>query len=46
MWCAEQKMEILMESEDHHIDPVCVESANLSDNSSRGKPLWTNTEER
>ncbi|XP_030333013.1 centromere protein J isoform X3 [Strigops habroptila] len=47
MWCPEQKkMEILMESEDDHIDPLCVESADLSENSSRGKHLWTNTEER
>ncbi|XP_074788262.1 centrosomal P4.1-associated protein [Athene noctua] len=46
MWCPEQKMEILMESEDHHIDPLCVESADLSENSSGGKHLWTNTEER
>ncbi|KAM9566123.1 centrosomal P4.1-associated protein isoform 2-T2 [Guaruba guarouba] len=47
MWCPEQKkMEILMESEDDHIDPLYVESADLSENSSRGKHLWTNTEER
>ncbi|XP_074996101.1 centrosomal P4.1-associated protein isoform X1 [Calonectris borealis] len=46
MWCPEQKMEILTESEDHHIDPLCVESADLSENSSGGKRLWTNTEER
>ncbi|XP_050763437.1 centromere protein J [Gymnogyps californianus] len=46
MWRPEQKMEILMESEDHHIDPLCVESADLSENSSGGKHLWTNTEER
>ncbi|XP_072706660.1 centrosomal P4.1-associated protein isoform X3 [Ciconia boyciana] len=47
MWCPEQKMEILrVESEDHHIDPLCAESADLSENSSRGKQLWTNTEER
>ncbi|XP_064297295.1 centromere protein J isoform X2 [Phalacrocorax carbo] len=44
--CPEQNMEILMESEDHHIDPLCVESADLSENSSGGKHLWTNTEER
>ncbi|KFQ75490.1 Centromere protein J, partial [Phoenicopterus ruber ruber] len=42
----EQKMEILMENEDHHIDPLCVESADLSEHSSDGKHLWTNTEER
>lgn len=46
MWCPEQKMEILMESEAHHIDPLHVESADLSESSSRGKHLWTNTEER
>ncbi|XP_052668858.1 centromere protein J isoform X1 [Harpia harpyja] len=46
MWCPEQKMEILMESEDNHIDPLCVESADLSENSSGQKHLWTNTEER
>ncbi|XP_063195267.1 centromere protein J [Chroicocephalus ridibundus] len=46
MWCPEQKMEILMESEDHHIDPLCVESADLSENPGGGKDLWTNTEER
>ncbi|XP_010071741.1 PREDICTED: centromere protein J [Pterocles gutturalis] len=46
MWCPEQKMEILMESEDHHTDPLLVESADLSENSSGGKHLWTNTEER
>ncbi|KAM6416643.1 centrosomal P4.1-associated protein [Pluvialis apricaria] len=46
MWCPEQKMEILAESGDHHIDPLCVESANLSENSSGGKHLSTNTEER
>lgn len=46
MWCPEQKMEILMESEGNHIDPLCVESADLSENSSGQKHLWTNTEER
>ncbi|XP_019327641.1 PREDICTED: centromere protein J [Aptenodytes forsteri] len=46
MWCPEQKMEVLTESEDHHIDPLCVESSDLSENSSGGKHLWTNTEER
>ncbi|XP_010570912.1 PREDICTED: centromere protein J [Haliaeetus leucocephalus] len=46
MWCPEQKMEILMESEDNHVDPLCVESADLSENSSGRKHLWTNTEER
>ncbi|XP_009701196.1 PREDICTED: centromere protein J [Cariama cristata] len=46
MWCPEQKMEILTESEDHRIDPLCVEIANLSENSSGRKHLWTNTEER
>ncbi|XP_010281355.1 PREDICTED: centromere protein J-like, partial [Phaethon lepturus] len=42
MWCPEQKMEILMESE----DPLCVESADVAENSSGGKHLWANTEER
>uniref|UniRef100_A0A8C4UP20 Centrosomal P4.1-associated protein n=1 Tax=Falco tinnunculus TaxID=100819 RepID=A0A8C4UP20_FALTI len=46
MWCPEQKMEILMESDDDHIDPLCVKNADLSENSSRGKHLWTDTEER
>ncbi|XP_010154794.1 PREDICTED: centromere protein J, partial [Eurypyga helias] len=46
MWCPEQKMEILMESEDHDIDPLCVEHVEASENSSGGKHLWTNTEER
>ncbi|NWX52687.1 CENPJ protein, partial [Steatornis caripensis] len=46
VWCPEQKMEILMESEDHHIDPLCVESADLSENSIGGKHLWTTAEER
>ncbi|XP_061876397.1 centromere protein J isoform X2 [Colius striatus] len=46
MLCPEQKMETLMEDEDDPSDPVCVDSANLSENSSGGKDLWTNTEER
>ncbi|XP_010123657.1 PREDICTED: centromere protein J [Chlamydotis macqueenii] len=46
IWRPEQKMEIVMESEDDHIDPLCVESADLSENSSGEKHLWTNTEER
>lgn len=41
----EQKMDILMESEEHHLDPSRVQSADLSENSSGGN-LWTNTEER
>ncbi|KAM6341883.1 centrosomal P4.1-associated protein isoform 2-T2 [Podargus strigoides] len=45
-WCPEQKMEILMESEDHHIDPFCVESTDVSEDSRGGLELWTNTEER
>ncbi|XP_010143985.1 PREDICTED: centromere protein J [Buceros rhinoceros silvestris] len=45
MSCPEQKMDLLMESEDHHLDPLRVESADLSENSSGGN-LWTNTEER
>ncbi|XP_050189695.1 centromere protein J isoform X2 [Myiozetetes cayanensis] len=46
MWCPEKKMELLMESEDNHIDSSCVGSAGLSENSSGGEHLWTNTEER
>lgn len=45
MSCPEQKVDVLMEREDHHIGPLRVESADLSENSSRGN-LWTNTEER
>lgn len=42
MWCPEQKMEKLMETEDPPMDPFCAE---LSEN--RGKQLWvTNAEER
>ncbi|POI27721.1 hypothetical protein CIB84_008531 [Bambusicola thoracicus] len=42
MWCPEQKMEKLMETEDPPVDPFCVE---LSEN--RGKQLRvTNAEER
>lgn len=47
MWCPEQKMEKIMEAEDPHDDPLCVEGTDLSEKSSRGKQLWvTNTEER
>ncbi|XP_071591230.1 centrosomal P4.1-associated protein isoform X1 [Heliangelus exortis] len=46
MWCPEQKMEILMGSEDPHIDSSCVGSADLSENFIGGKHLSTNTEER
>ncbi|XP_053912721.1 centromere protein J [Cuculus canorus] len=46
MWCPEQKMETLMDGEEHDIDPLCVESADLSENSSGGKHLWTPTDER
>ncbi|KAJ7416252.1 centromere protein J [Pitangus sulphuratus] len=46
MWCPEKKMELLMESEDNHIDSSCVGSADLSENSSGGEHLRTNTEER
>lgn len=35
-----------MESEDNHIDPLGVGSADVSENSSGGEQLWTNTEER
>jgi len=42
MWCPEQKMEKLMETEDPPMDPFCAE---LSEN--RGKQLRvTNAEER
>ncbi|XP_032036453.1 centromere protein J isoform X2 [Aythya fuligula] len=47
MWCPEQRMEKITEAEDPHNDPLCVEGADLSEKSSRGKQLWvTNTEER
>ncbi|XP_041879811.1 centromere protein J isoform X2 [Corvus kubaryi] len=46
MWCPEKKMELLMESEHNHIDPLGVGSADVSENSSGGEQLWTNTEER
>lgn len=47
MWCPEQKMEKVTEAEDPHNDPLCVEGADLSEKSSRGKQLWvTDTEER
>ncbi|XP_035182604.1 centromere protein J isoform X2 [Oxyura jamaicensis] len=47
MWCPEQKMEKIMEVEDPHIEPLCVERAELCEKSSRGKQLWvTNIEER
>lgn len=46
VWCPEQKVDILMEGEDQHRDPLCVERTDLSENSSGGKHFWTNTEER
>ncbi|XP_069739536.1 centromere protein J [Phaenicophaeus curvirostris] len=46
MWCPEQKMETSVETEDCDIDPLCAESADLSENSSGRKHLWTPTEER
>ncbi|XP_051635063.1 centromere protein J isoform X1 [Manacus candei] len=46
MWCPEKKMELLMESEDNPIDSLCVGIADLSENSSGGEHLRTNTEER
>ncbi|XP_032940628.1 centromere protein J isoform X3 [Catharus ustulatus] len=46
MWCPEKKMELLMESEDNHVDPLGVESTDVSENSSGGVQLLTNTEER
>ncbi|XP_014117697.1 PREDICTED: centromere protein J isoform X2 [Pseudopodoces humilis] len=46
MWCPEKKMELLMESEGNHIDPLVVGSADVSENSSGGEHLLTNTEER
>ncbi|XP_015496862.1 centromere protein J isoform X2 [Parus major] len=46
MWCPEKRMELLMESEDNHIDPLGVGSTDVSENSSGGEHLLTNTEER
>ncbi|XP_056348686.1 centromere protein J isoform X2 [Oenanthe melanoleuca] len=46
MWCPENKMELLMESEENHVEPLGVESADVSENSSGGIQLLTNTEER
>ncbi|XP_071410612.1 centrosomal P4.1-associated protein isoform X2 [Pithys albifrons albifrons] len=46
MWCPEKKMELLMVNEHNHTDPLCVGSADLSENSSRGEHLQTDTEER
>ncbi|XP_014733170.1 PREDICTED: centromere protein J isoform X4 [Sturnus vulgaris] len=46
MWCPEKKTELLMESEDNHVDPLGVESADVSENSSGGVQVLTNTEER
>lgn len=42
MWCPEQKMEKLMQTEDPPVDPFSVELSEI-----RGKQLWvTNAEER
>lgn len=46
MWCPEKKMELIMEGEVNHIDPLGVGSADVSENSSGGDQLLTNTEER
>ncbi|XP_053792580.1 centromere protein J isoform X2 [Vidua chalybeata] len=46
MRCPEKKMGLLMESEDNHIDPLGVGSADVSENSRGGDQLLTNTEER
>lgn len=46
MWCPEKKMELIMESEDNHMDPLGVGSADVSENSSGGEQLLTNAEER
>ncbi|KFP79158.1 Centromere protein J, partial [Apaloderma vittatum] len=45
-YVTEQKMDVLMESEDHYSDPLCVENADIPENSNGGKHLLTNTEER
>ncbi|XP_054243115.1 centromere protein J [Indicator indicator] len=42
----DQKMDMLMESEDRHRDPLHVERVDLSENSRGGKHLWTYPEER
>ncbi|RMC07313.1 hypothetical protein DUI87_16771 [Hirundo rustica rustica] len=46
MWCPEKKVELIMESEDNHIDPLGAGSTDVSENSSGGERLLTNTEER
>uniref|UniRef100_A0A8C5IMZ4 Centrosomal P4.1-associated protein n=1 Tax=Junco hyemalis TaxID=40217 RepID=A0A8C5IMZ4_JUNHY len=47
LWCPEKKMELLMESEDNHIDHILgVGSAHVSENSCGGEQLLTNVEER
>ncbi|XP_077030029.1 centrosomal P4.1-associated protein [Agelaius phoeniceus] len=47
LWCPEKKMELLMESEDNHIDHILgVGSADVSENSRGGEQLLTNAEER
>ncbi|XP_039913078.1 centromere protein J isoform X3 [Hirundo rustica] len=46
MWCPEKKVELIMESDDNHIDPLGAGSTDVSENSSGGERLLTNTEER
>ncbi|XP_066031922.1 centromere protein J isoform X3 [Chamaea fasciata] len=46
VWCPEKKMELIMESEDNHMDPLGVESADVSENSRGGERFLANTEER
>uniref|UniRef100_A0A8D2N0F7 Centrosomal P4.1-associated protein n=1 Tax=Zonotrichia albicollis TaxID=44394 RepID=A0A8D2N0F7_ZONAL len=47
LWCPEKKVELLMESEDNHIDHILgVGSAHVSENSCGGEQLLTNVEER
>ncbi|XP_030921992.1 centromere protein J isoform X1 [Geospiza fortis] len=47
LWCPEKKVELLMESEDNHIDHILgVGSADVSENSCGGEQLLTNAEER
>ncbi|XP_005038181.1 PREDICTED: centromere protein J isoform X2 [Ficedula albicollis] len=46
LWCPEKEMELFMESEDNPVKPLGVQSADVSENSSGGVQLLTNTEER
>ncbi|XP_041343205.1 centromere protein J [Pyrgilauda ruficollis] len=47
MWCPDKKMELLMESEDNHIDHILgVGSTDVSENSRGGEQVLTNAEER